>query len=155
MRFARLATALLLSIGASSLGAAEPSRPPRISPSDETSIRELETMSWAAWKSHDALFFERFLSDDHVDVHPYGIAGKSAVVEGVRSPTCVVESYSLGAFSLTAVSGDTVLVTYRAEQNTQCGGVAVPSPVWTTSLYARRGGRWLNILFQQTPVART
>jgi hypothetical protein len=155
MSFIRLTAALFLSIVASSLGAAEPSGPPRISPSDETSIRELETMSWVAWKSHDAPFFERFLSDDHVEVHPYGIVGKAAVVDGVRSPACVVESYSLGAFSMTAVSQDTVLVTYRAEQNTQCGGLAVPSPAWATSLYVRRAGRWLNILFQQTPVARS
>jgi hypothetical protein len=154
MSFTRLAAAFLLSIVAPSLGAAESSSPPRISPSDETSIRELETMSWVAWKGHDASFFQRFLSDDHVEVHSYGIVDKAAVVDGVRSPACVVESYSIGAFSLTAVSEDTVLVTYRAEQKTQCAGVAVPSPVWTTSLYVRRAGRWFNILLQQTPVAR-
>ena len=30
----------------------------------------------------------------------------------------------------------------------------VPSPVWATSLYARRDGRWVNVMYQHTPLAR-
>jgi hypothetical protein len=150
----RLPATLVLTIAAAALGAAESSTPAIPSPSDEVSIRELETRSWIAWKSHDAAFFKRFLSQDHVEVHPYGIVGKSAVVEGVRSPACIVQSYSLGPFAVTPVSADAILLTYRAEQNTSCGGLKVPSPVWATSLYARRAGRWTNILYQHTPVAR-
>jgi hypothetical protein len=88
-------------------------------------------------------------------VHSYGIVGKSAVVEGVRSSACVVQNYSLGPITVTPVTADAVLVTYRAEQNTACGEAKVPSPVWATSLYARRGGRWVNVLYQHTPVARS
>ena len=99
------------------------------------------------------VFFERFLSSDHVEVHGYGIVGKAAVVEGVRSPACTVKSYSLGPFSVTAVSADSLLLTYRAEQETLCGNARVPSPVWASSLYAKRSGRWANVLYQHTPVA--
>lgn len=148
------AAALVLTIAAASLGAAQTSSPAVPSPSDEASIRELETKSWVAWKSHDAAFFEQFLSEDHVEVHPHGIVGKAAVVDAVRSPACIVQSYSLGPFALTPVSADTLLLTYRAEQDTVCGGLKVASPVWATSLYARRAGRWTNILYQHTPVAR-
>ena len=149
MNLQRLLTATLLLLAATSVVAAETT----LAAADERLIRELEASSWVAWKSHDARFFERFLSDDHVEVHGYGIVGKGAVVEGVRGPLCVVQSYSLGPLSLTLVSIDTVLVTYRAEQNTSCGGARVPSPVWATSLYARRAGRWVNVLYQHTPVA--
>jgi hypothetical protein len=70
-------------------------KPPAGRPAPLTSaIRALETESWLAWKSHDAAFFERFLADDHVEVHSYGIVGKSAVVEGVRSSACVVQNYA-------------------------------------------------------------
>jgi hypothetical protein len=144
--------ATLLAITASA-SAAQSSKSVSLSPADEKLIRELETKSWVAWKGHDAAFFEQFLSDDHVEVHAYGIVGKAAVVDGVRSPACVVQNYSLGLFSLTPVSADTVLVTYRAEQNTSCGTAKVPSPVWATSLYARRAGRWVNVLYQHTPLA--
>ena len=125
---------------------------PVLSPADDAAIRGLEAHSWEAWKGHDATFFERFLSDDHVEIHAHGIVGKAAVVAGVRSPACNVRSYSLGALSVLPVSVDTVLVTYRAEQDTSCGEAKVPSPVWATSLYARRDGRWVNVMYQHTPM---
>ena len=155
MRPARILAAILSSIAATALFAAETSAQTALASSDETLIRELEAKSWVAWKSRDASFFEQFLSEDHVEVHPYGIVGKAAVVDGVRSPACVVQAYSLGPLSLTRVSADTVLVTYRAEQNTTCGEQKVPSPVWATSLYAKRAGRWVNVMYQHTPAAHT
>ncbi len=154
MRLIHYVSATLFTIAAASLFAAQASKPPSLSPADDKAIRELETNSWVAWKGHNAAFFEHFLSDDHVEIHGYGIAGKAAVVDGVRSPACVVQSYSLGPLSLTPVSADTVLVTYRAEQDTACGKAKVPSPVWATSLYARRAGRWVNVLYQHTPANR-
>ena len=154
MRFAHLLVGIVLAI-ASAASVAESPGGVTLPPSDERLIRELEAESWIAWKSHDAAFFEGFLSEDHVEVHAYGIVGKSAIVEGVRRSTCVVQSYSLGPFSLTSVSTDTVLVTYRAEQNTSCGEEKVPSLVWATSLYSKRAGRWVNVLYQHTPVARS
>jgi len=142
-----LAAAVVLPLLA--LGQSKAAAP--LAPADEAAIRDLETKSWVAWQAHDAMFFEGFLSDDHVEVHGYGVAGKAAVVNGVRSAVCVVSRYSLSPLSLTAVASDSVLVTYRAEQDTLCGTAKVPSPVWATSLYVKRGGRWLNVLYQHTP----
>ena len=121
-------------------------------PADEQAIRDLEAKSWVAWKDHDAAFFEHFLSADHVEVHGYGVAGKKAVVDGVRAG-CVVQSYALGPMTLKAVAADSVLVTYRAEQDTACSQAKVPSPVWATSLYVRRDRRWVNVLYQHTPAS--
>ena len=125
---------------------------PALLPADDAAIRKLEAQSWEAWKARDGAFFEQFLSDDHVEIHAHGIAGKAAVVAGVRSPACNVRSYALGPLSVLRVSADAVLVTYRAEQDTSCGDARVPSPVWATSLYARRDGRWVNVMYQHTPV---
>jgi hypothetical protein len=146
-------TAIVLATAAAAAPAAEPAGPAPQSAADEALIRELEAKSWAAWKARDGAFFEQFLSDDHVEVHGFGIAAKAAVVEGVRSTACSVQSYALGPLTLTPVTPDTVLVTYRAEQDTRCGNARVPSPVWATSLYVRRAGRWLNLLYQHTPVS--
>ena len=128
---------------------AAPSRSER----DQTLVQELETHSRVAWKGHDYKFFAGFLSDDHVEIHSYGITGKAAVVAGVRSPACQVQAYSLGPFTAARVAADAILLTYRAEQDTSCGGQKVPSPVWATSLYVKRGGKWLNVMYQQTPLA--
>ena len=94
---------------------------------DDALIRDLEAKSWVAWKAQDATFFE------------------------IRGGACIVASYSLGPLSVVHTSPDSVLVTYRAEQSTRCGTAMVPSPVWATSLYVKRAGKWLNVLYQQTP----
>jgi len=112
----------------------------------------LEKQSWVAWKGHDAGFFAGFLSDDHVEVGPRGILGKADIVAGVGSPACKVESYAVDNFKFTRVAEDTALLAYRAEQKTTCGGFSVPSPAWVSSLYVKRGARWVNVLFQQTPI---
>ena len=110
----------------------------------------LEKQSWEAWKKRDGAYFQNFLSDDHVEVGFYGTTNKARVVKGVSSSACVVNSYSVDNFQLTAFDANTALLTYHAAQDTTCGGNAVPSPVWVSSLYVKRDGHWLNALYQQT-----
>jgi hypothetical protein len=138
--------AAVCALGSTVVCAAQP-----LAPVDDTAIRDLESKSWVAWKAQDATFFEQFLSDDHLEVHGYGITTKANVVDAVRRASCVVRTYSLGPLTLTLVTPDSVLVSYRAEQDTRCGSVKVPSPVWATSLYVNRSGKWVNVLYQQTP----
>lgn len=118
-------------------------------PLKETLVN-LEKQSWEAWKNRDAKFFQSFLSDDHVELGFGGPANKAAVVNVVGSPACVVKSYSVDRFELTVFDPNTALLTYHAAQDTTCGGKAVPSPVWASSLYIKRGDRWLNAVYQQT-----
>lgn len=66
---------------------------------------------------------------------------------------CVVTSYAVSDFTLTVFDSTAALLTYLAKQDTHCGGATVPSPEWTSSLYIKRNGKWLNALFQQTPVS--
>lgn len=118
----------------------------------EADLVALERASWVAWKTHDAKFFAGFLSDDHLEVHAYGITGKAEVVAGVGGTACTVESYALSQFRFRRISANGALLVYRAEQKTTCGGNAVASPVWATSVYAKRNGRWVNVLYQHTPL---
>lgn len=111
---------------------------------------ELERKSWAAWKNRDGEFFRQFLSDDHVEVGFGGVTNKAFVVAGVASPVCIVKSYAIAKFQLVTFNANTALLTYHAEQDTTCNGQSVPSPVWVSSLYVKRQGRWLNALYQQT-----
>jgi hypothetical protein len=110
----------------------------------------LEKQSWEAWKNHDGKFFQEFLSDDHVEVGFGGRTNKATVVNGVAGAGCTVKSYAVDNFELAMFAADTALLTYHAAQDTTCGGKTVPSPVWVSSLYVKRGDRWLNVLFQQT-----
>jgi len=115
---------------------------------------DLERQSWEAWKNRDGAFFEKFLTDDHLDVHSSGPLDKKAVVAAVSSPVCVVKSYSVGGFRVTRLADDAARLVYRAEQDTTCGGHPVPSPSWIQSIYVRRDGRWQNAGFQVTDAAK-
>jgi hypothetical protein len=116
----------------------------------EATLTDIEKQSWVAWQHHDGKFFAHFLSDDHVEVGTNGIATKAQVVAYVGSSMCTVKSYSVDHFHATRFNDNTALLTYRAEQQTTCGTVAVPSPTWVSSLFVRRGGHWMNALYQHT-----
>jgi len=117
-------------------------------------LTNLEKQSWEAWKKRDGKFFQEFLSDDHVEVGFTGVTNKATVVAGVASPACVVKSYAVDNFKLTMFNANTALLTYRAEQDTACNGNPVPSPVWASSLYVKRGDRWVNAVYQQSQIPR-
>ena len=126
---------------------------PTALPDDELKrlLVDLEKQFWVAWKAHDARFFEDFLADDHVEIGPRGLTNKAAVVAGVGSPVCKVNSYAVGDFRFTRIADNTAVLNYRAEQKTTCGNVSIPSPAWATSVYVKRDGKWQNVLYQQTP----
>jgi len=113
---------------------------------------DLETQSWVAWKAHDGAFFQRFLSDDHIEMSASGPGDKKSVVAGVAGGACTVASYQIDHFSVTVFSPDTALLTYRAAQDTTCGKAKVPSPVWASSLYVLRDGRWQNALYEHVTI---
>jgi hypothetical protein len=116
----------------------------------EATLTDIEKQSWVAWQHHDGSFFSHFLSDDHVEVGTNGIATKAQVVAYVGSSMCTVKSYSVDHFQATRFNDNTALLTYRAVQETTCGQVVVPSPTWVSSLFVRRGGQWVNALYQHT-----
>lgn len=123
-----------------------------VTPSPETELIALERASWVAWQNHDAAFWQHFLSDDHVEVHSSGRATKTQIVHFVGSGACAVASYEVSDFQFTQFSADSAVLTYRAAQTTTCGSAPAPSPVWVTSGYTRRNGRWENTLFVETPL---
>jgi hypothetical protein len=143
------------------LGAVRPSKSANVhsghshsqtSPDASVEIERLERLSWVAWKNHDADFFRQFLTAEHVEVGTGGSTTKDAVVAGVADRSCTVRSYVIDHFSFTRLSVTMAVLTYRAQQDTLCNGVAVPSPVWATSVYVYRHNRWANAVYVHTPI---
>src|SRR5947207_3609069 len=114
---------------------------------------KLEKQSWEAWKNRDGKFFQDFLSDDHVEVGFGGVTNKAQVVAVVGSTVCTVKSYKLDHFEMKMLDRDTALLTYWEEQDTVCNK-QVPSPCWVSSLYMKRGDKWLNVFYQQTQIQK-
>jgi hypothetical protein len=120
----------------------------------ESTLVNLEKKSWQAWAKRDGSFFQSFLSDDHVEIGFGGIASKETVVNSVASPDCQVISYKTGSYKCIPISENVALLVYYASQQTVCNGKTVPSPVWVSSLYVKRGNDWVNIAYQQSPASK-
>ena len=116
----------------------------------EDTLIALEKKSWEAWKNRNGKFFDEFLSDDHLEVGFGGIVNKAAVVNMVGSPACTVKSYTVDKFKCTQIDTNVAVLNYYAAQDTICHGKPVPSPVWVTSLFVKRGERWVNVLYQHS-----
>jgi hypothetical protein len=135
--------ALMLS-GATLLAEAAPAEDPLVS---------MERQSWIAWQAQDDNFWRDFLSEDHVEMGYGGPASKASVIDAIKARICKVTSYKVSDFSVRHFSPDSAVVTYRAEQDTICGGVKVPTPVWASSFFAKRHGHWENVFYVHTPIA--
>lgn len=141
---------LLLAIAATISSAGATQAP---EPTLQERLIELEKQSWVAWQQMDSAFWERFLSEDHVELSAVaGAVGKKAVIDGIASKQCKVASYKVDHFTFRQFDDHTALLIYRAQQDTTCGTIRVPSPVWATSLYQLRDGRWVNVLYEHVPV---
>jgi hypothetical protein len=151
MHVTELVVAAAIAAGLHGPAAAEPASPLETDAQVKQQLIAMENQSWVAWKGHDGKFFNSFLSDDHVELSPFGATSKESVVKGVASGGCTVKDYSIGQFGFVRLSDDAAVLTYHAAQTTTCGSVTVPSPVWATSVYAKRNGRWMNVVYEHTP----
>ena len=115
---------------------------------------DLEKGAWEAWKKKDGNYFETFLTDDTVQVNAAGVARKAQIVKGIGSSDCEVRGYTTDGFDLVMLNPDTALLTFSATQDATCGGAAEPSPVWASTVFVRRGGKWLAAFHQETPAQR-
>ena len=112
-----------------------------------------EKASWVAWQKQDVAFWQRHLSADHVEIDgPQGPKDRDYVLHGVANRPCAVSSYNLDNFSFRPLGADAGMLVYRAEQQLACGDKHILNTGWVTSLYARRNGKWENVLFEHYAV---
>ena len=108
-----------------------------------------EKKLWEAWKNKDAKPFKATLAADGIMVGESGTADKAAAIKGITSMDCDVKSYSLSDFKLNMPSSNVALLTYKGTVEGTCGGVAIP-PVWSSSLFVNRGGKWYAYSHQES-----
>ncbi len=110
-----------------------------------------ETKLWEAWKNKDAKPFKAMLSADSVMVGEGGVEGKDASIKEITSMGCDIKSYKLSDWKLTSINSGAWIVTYKGAVDGTCGGMAIPA-TWASSVWVNRGGKWLVVSHQETPV---
>jgi hypothetical protein len=65
---------------------------------------------------------------------------------------CKMSHFSVDNPKATAVGNDIYVVTATVSGDDVCDGMKGPSPVWTMSVWQKRGGRWMGLAHSETPV---
>jgi tetratricopeptide (TPR) repeat protein len=98
-------------------------------------------------------FFEDHLSEAGQYLDLNGVGGKAQYIKVIIENNCTVTTYSLDNTKVTMLSDDVALLTYRYAHDAVCGGNREASPLWASTLYVKRVGKWLIAFHQEIPAA--
>jgi len=156
-RYLPLAALLLLAFASVSFAQPTPSASPSPKPKPAMSKAQIqktliasEKKLWEAFKNKDPKPFKATLTADSVGVGEMGVESKADLLKEIVSGGCDIKSFSLSDFKLTTIDGNAAVLTYKGVTEGTCGGKAIPT-VWSSTVYVRRGGKWLAVAHQETP----
>lgn len=108
----------------------------------------LESAVWEALRLGDAEADRELLAPEFVGVYPSGFANRDDHVAQLAAGPTVAE-YDLHDARLLALGDDHAVLSYRAVSRRRTA--SEPETQYISSLWSRRGGRWLNVFSQDTP----
>lgn len=147
----KLLMILMIAIGVSSVAFCQTkmSKNPKV----EAQIIALEKAGWEAWKNKNAVWFKTNLTDDFLMVNSKGVTNKAQVLKSTAAD-CEVKSFSLDNFKFVMFDENAALLTYTAMQDAVCTGETIPAQVRASVNYVKRGGKWLQAFYMETPIAQ-
>lgn len=117
----------------------------------ENSLKAKEQAGWQAFKDKDPKAFQDMIPDDVVNIADGTMdRGKPAILKEISSGTCTVNSFSLSDFAFQWIDKDAVMMTYTATQDVSCSGKKQPGKVIASSLWVKKGGKWISPFHQET-----
>jgi hypothetical protein len=117
----------------------------------EKALESKEQAGWMAWKDHNAKPVEALFTDDSISVADGGVfKGKEQVLKSITDARCVVNSFSLSDFSYMWLDKGTVVMTYAATQDATCEGKKQAGKVFATTIWQKKGSKWLSPFHQET-----
>lgn len=148
----RTAVLTLLSVGL--LGPSADAQPPAEATGLLATLAKLEKDSWEAMRRQDTKFFRGFMADDFTGVFADGLAvTKKDFVELLGEYE--LSRYEMGEAKLLSVGPDAAFVLYRVKyEGTFKGQKVKVAGAQASSLYVRRGGKWVELFYQETEIAK-
>src|SRR6185312_2272645 len=117
---------------------------------EENSLKTKEQAGWQAWKDKDPKAFQDMIPDDVVNIADGTVdRGKQNILKNLSSGVCAVNSFSLSDFSFQWIDKDAVMMTYTAVQDVACNGKRQPGKVIASSLWVKKGGKWMSPFHQE------
>jgi len=116
-------------------------------------LMALEQGMWDAWAKGDAAVFEKYMHENTISLTSGElVSGKVNVISSYKEAACEVHSYVLEDVKAHNINENTVVLTYKAQQDATCGGEKLDPKLLATSLWVREGGQWQMANYQETPV---
>jgi hypothetical protein len=112
-----------------------------------------EKGAFEAFKQKDATTFNGYLADDFLGVDSGGVTHKAAQAEAMADTQ--LKDYALDDIKLVKATKNVVILTYKLTQHGTYKGEPIPAKVYATSVWAKRGEKWLAVLHQETPAPAT
>jgi len=116
-------------------------------------IIALETAGWEAWKNKDGSWTRENVTAEFLLINSGGVSNKEQVIKATATD-CEIKGYSLDNFNFVTLDKDSVLMTYTAKQDGVCNGKTIPANVRASVVYVKRGAKWLESLYMETPTAQ-
>ena len=94
------------------------------------------------------------MAEDSQYLDPEGVGGKAQYIRVIIDNNCTINSYALGKTKVTMLNQDAALLTYSYTYDIVCGGKPEAGALWASTIYVKRGGRWLIAFHQEVPAAQ-
>ena len=122
----------------------------------KASLVKMEKEAWEAWKNKDRAYFDKFLATPSINVHGGGVDDRARILTAITDTTCDVKSYGFdeSSFRVTMLDNNTAILTFKGTQEATCGGQTLPAAVWASTVFVKRGNKWLAAFHQETPATQ-
>ncbi len=119
----------------------------------EEHVIEAEKEVWNAARTKDARRFNELVADDARMVFDSGVFTKAEYLRSL--PDRTITEFQLADFLALRPNSQIVILIYKASRSGAYKGKPFPSgTVRESSVWVNRGGKWVAVLNQETPVAR-
>ena len=108
-----------------------------------------------AFKDRDVAVIKRLTTPDHIAITPF-YGEPQARAEQINSlPDLKVTEYTEGKINVRFLSKEVALITYPLQVKGTFKGKELFSKNYASSVWVKRGGKWAEVFYQETPVVGT
>lgn len=117
-------------------------------------LMAMEKTAWTAYAARDGQAFRDLVAEDAVQAVG-GVSvtvGRDKIMAGVSSNSCETKSFEFHDARVRQLTPEFAVISYTATQDVTCGGQKLPAKVYVTNIYAKQGGKWRSLSYQETPI---
>jgi hypothetical protein len=111
-----------------------------------------EKLAWERTKKKDKPGLTDLLREDFTEITDDGVLDKAQVLANLDHLT--LNSYSPTGLKIKKLGSDFVLLIYQVTVNGKYDDHGFENHTNAASLWIRRGGKWQNVFFQETPIPK-